>query len=50
MFEALAAAIEELEIGVDEPELEAIVGLRDRFEAKLTMAAAATRDGRDPER
>ena len=40
MFEALATAIDELEISVDEQELLAALALRDRLQAKVTMAVA----------
>jgi hypothetical protein len=40
MFEALAGAIDELEIGVDDREIAAALRLRDRFEAKLVAAVA----------
>lgn len=40
MFEALAVAIDELEIGVDERELAAAATLRDRLDAKLALAVA----------
>ena len=40
MFEALAGAIDELEIGVDDREVALALRLRDRFEAKLVAAVA----------
>ncbi|MGK2948002.1 MAG: DUF222 domain-containing protein, partial [Acidimicrobiales bacterium] len=40
MFEALAGAIDELEIGVDDREVALALRLRDRFEAKLVVAVA----------
>ena len=41
MFEALAAAIEELDLKVDERELLAAMSLRDRLDARITVAVAA---------
>lgn len=41
MFEALATAIQEMEIGIDEQELTAVAALRDRLDAKLAMAVAS---------
>jgi len=41
MFEALTGAIDQLEIGIDEQELEAVARLRDRLEAKLSRAVSA---------
>ncbi len=41
MFDAPATAIDELEIGVDERELAAVAALRDRLDAKVTMAVAS---------
>lgn len=41
MFEALATAIEGLDLSVDGAELTEALWLRDRFEAKVTMALAA---------
>ena len=38
MFEALATAIDELEISVDEQELLAALALRDRLSARVTLA------------
>jgi hypothetical protein len=40
MFEALAGAIDELEIGVDDREIALALRLRDRFESKLVAAVA----------
>ncbi len=40
MFTALATAIEDLQIGVDEREIEQVLLLRDRLDARITMAVS----------
>jgi len=41
MFEALEAAIEELEVAADTDALAVLVGLRDRLDARISQAVAA---------